>query len=60
MAYNIKTNSIYYPENYKIYFNNGVKAKFKKELYVLNNNILKTLTINSIKIIGMEENTVNA
>jgi hypothetical protein len=43
MAYNLKTKSIYYPKNYKIYFNNGLKGKFTKELFELNNNILKNI-----------------
>jgi len=43
MAYDIKTCSIYYPENYKINFNNGIKAKFTKDLYELNNNNLKNI-----------------
>jgi len=48
MAYDIKTRNIYYPDNYKIYYHNNIKAKFTKELFDLNNNILKDINkINS-------------
>ena len=43
MAYNLKTNSIYYPNNYNIHFNNGLKGKFTKDLFEFNNSILKNI-----------------